>query len=367
MQKEPIIVSFEDKHIATYDAKQKKVISIRDGFQEYMGIELGMQPFDKVFKIFRNQEDVRGIADKLVNLPITDEHIDVNETVNRDFIKGFIDSSTPVEYRDEKTDTHVIVENGIKLSDNMVQLVDNGKRELSLGYQAKLIPHELYDFQQVEIVPHHLAIVDKGRCGEICQFKDGEIEMPKTLLEFLDANTEGVVSLEKVMELANQLPEVISKMDIKELSKLVPVLEKVMASAGMEALTPIEEPTTTAGEEMEDESMPLDEKEVSTKAVEEFKDSKCFLDAQMDYADNRMEIVEKAKPFLDDKYEFKGKGNITIMRDVLKAEKPSETFADSDITVAFKMLDKKEDVKDYKDFADSDKESKWTKAAKEQI
>lgn len=360
LEDQAIEICFEDNHIAHFDAKTNKLISIRDGFQEYMGIELGMQPFDKSFKIYRCQEDVRELADKLINLPITDNHIDINEVVNKEFIKGFINTSKAIEFRDVATDTHVIIENDVKLSDNMLQLVDNGKRELSLGYKGKLIPHDLYDFQQVEIVPHHLAIVEKGRCGDICQFKDGE----NMLKQFMDAD--GVVSLERVMELATQLPEVISKMDIKDLNKLVPMLEKVMESAGM-SKTEVKPAPTETPSGVEEEMQDMEKEVVEKEAVETFKDSQCFKDAQMNYADERMTTVEKAKNFLDTKYAFTGKSNLIIMKDALKAEKPKETFADSEIPVAFKMLAVKGSTKDYETFADSKKENKWTKAAKEKI
>jgi len=362
IKEEALIISFQDKHIITLDAQHKTVVSIRDGFQEYMGIELGLQPFDKTFKIYREQEDIRQLADKLVNLPITDEHIEPDGLVDKSMIRGFIDTSEAVEHRDVDTDTHVIVKNGIKLNDNMIQLVNNGKKELSLGYKAKLVPHDLYDFKQVEIVPHHLAIVQNGRCGDICKFTDGA-NMKDS---FLDAD--GTVSLERVMELATQLPEVISKMDIKALGKLVPILEKVMESAGMNAPEPIvEEEEVIVEPELTDMEMEAKEKEVATKAVEEFKDSTCFIDAQIKFADERVVCIEKAKSFLDDAYIFDRKTNAEIMGDSLKAEKPKETFVDSEVAVAFKMLDSKKTVDDYKDFGDKATESKWKQAESEEV
>jgi hypothetical protein len=87
----------------------------------------------------------------------------------------------------------------------------------------------------------------------------------------------------------------------------------------------------------------------------------------MKYADERIATIEKAKGFLDSKYEFTAKSNLIIMGDALKAEKPSESFADSEIPVAFKMLTKKEPVTTYEKFADSEKENKWAKAAKEEM
>jgi len=360
---EDIIVSFQDKSIVTLNAQHKTVVSIRDGFQEYMGIELGIQPFDKVFKIVRDQEDIRQLADKLVNLPVTDNHIEPEGTIDNSIIQGFIKTSDAVEHRDVDTDTHVIVKNTINLNDNMLQFVNNGKKELSLGYKAKLVPHDLYDFKQVEIVPHHLAIVQNGRCGDICKFTDGA-NMKEEKINFLDAD--GTVSLERVMELATQLPEVISKMDIKALGKLVPILEKVMESAGMNVPEPIvEDPEVIAEPEMTDMEMEAKEKEISEKAVNEFKDSTCFTDAQIQFADERVVCIEKAKSFLDDGYVFTKKSNVEIMGDALKAEKPTETFKDGEIAVAFKMLENKQPIEDYKEFGDKSAQDKWETAKSE--
>jgi hypothetical protein len=55
------------------------------------------------------------------------------------------------------------------------------------------------------------------------------------------------------------------------------------------------------------------------------------------------------------------------MGDSLKAEKPSETFKDSEISVAFKMLDSKAPIGGYKEFGDNAPESKWKKAETEEV
>ena len=47
----------------------------------------------------------------------------------------------------------------------MLDTLNAGKKELSLGYDARLIPSDKYDFEQRDIVPHHLAVVEAGRCG----------------------------------------------------------------------------------------------------------------------------------------------------------------------------------------------------------
>ena len=51
-------VSFID----SLNTEKRTVISIRDGVQEYLGLELGLEPFDKVFKIYRSPETIRRVS-----------------------------------------------------------------------------------------------------------------------------------------------------------------------------------------------------------------------------------------------------------------------------------------------------------------
>ena len=102
--------------------------------------------------------------------------------------------------------------------------------------------------------------------------------------------------------------------------------------------------------EAQDEEESMNEEEVKKEAVDEFKDSQCFKDAMQTYADERVVVIEKAKSFLDEGYDLKGKDNQTIMSDALKAEKLD--FKDEEVSVAFKML-KTVEVDDLQNFGDA--------------
>lgn len=361
-------IFFEDNKIVNYDYDNQELISIRDGYQEYLGIEIGEMPQDKVFKIYRDPNTIKNVAERLVGLPVTDEHIDTDIEVTPDLQKGTVVDSKVVELIDASHDATIGVHNEVRLKENMLQLVRDGKNELSLGYRAKLIPHSFYDFQQVEIEPHHLAIVHSGRCGEVCKFNDNN---GANMDVFLDEN--GTVSLEKVIGIANQLPEAISKMDLDTVKKLIPILQKALEAAGMNTeveaeaepeVEPMEDMETEPAMEDEEMGEEVDKDKIEKEAVEGFKDSAEFKDALHVYAEERVEVIEKAKPFLDAKYEFKGKNNLEIMADALKAE--GHEFKDEEIKVAFKML-KSEPVADYKEFGDEQKECHWSKISETEV
>ncbi|MFY4744069.1 hypothetical protein ACOTVX_11355, partial [Aliarcobacter butzleri] len=50
---------------------------------------------------------------------------------------------------------------------------------------AQMDPRAENDFEQLNIKPHHLGIVEVGRCGDVCEFKDGKGVKPMDLKELL--------------------------------------------------------------------------------------------------------------------------------------------------------------------------------------
>jgi hypothetical protein len=239
------------------------------------------------------------------------------------------------------------------------------------------VEHDLYDFEQVNIKPHHLAIVENGRCGNVCKFKDERKEMPDEIKkedpkqeempkkeasedkkpdeETKDAEPQ--VNLQKIAEVVKDLPEAIKLMNIEDITKLVPILEAAINSA--KSLTP-EAQEVEAQEETEMETQDEDIKEEEKKA--DFKDSTEFKDAVKMIADERVSVILKAKNFLDEGYDF-GKDTLSIMKDAL-ASQTKEDFKDEEVGVAFKMLKKMEN---YSKFADAKTECALEKLKNKEI
>jgi hypothetical protein len=367
---------FTDNVKITLDGS-KMAISVRDGVQEYAGIELGLEPYDKSFKVYRNPDTIRAIKDKLIGIPVTNGHVEL-EDIPPEKIIGFIDGSELVKYRNELLSSTIAIKNKVKLSDNMIQLL-NSKNQLSLGYFAETENHDSYDFEQVNIIPHHLAIVENGRCGTVCKFRDERKDMDPNELDNQEGTetTEEVVTteeevkdaempvnLQRIAEVVNDLPEAVKLMSLTELEKLVPALELAINTA--RAATPNGQ-TALEGTESEEGMEEInDEAETITKTDEpakaDFKDSKAFKDAVMVVADQRVDVILKAKKFLDEGYDFK-KDTLTMMRDVL-ATQTKEVFKDEEVGVAFKMLKK---FADYARFADSKGECEIDKLKEKEI
>ena len=70
------------------------------------------------------------------------------------------------------------------------------------------------------------------------------------------------------------------------------------------------------------------------KKLKEFVDSKVKVEIQ-----SHLQVVSKARTFLDEKYDFSGKTRQQIMRDAIKTQRP-EQFKDSELDIAFKLLQK---------------------------
>lgn len=327
-----------------WDSQQKTAVSVRDGVLEYLGAEIGEKPADKVFTVYRSPASIARAKDLMAGLPLTDDHVSLDDVV-RDPVGSVLDAEV-VDFIDQATNSFLAIQNRVDVTARVLPALESGKRELSLGYKARLVPHHQYDFEQKDIQPHHLAVVTAGRCGSACSFIDRkpteEPDMPDQLNKaFLDA--EGQPNLQQIVEIAQQLPEALKSVPMDKLQKIMPVLMEIVAMAGG-GNTPAEEPEPVQDEE---ESMQDEEKEEATVSV---TDSAEFKDALKTAVAQHTAVIEKARDFVDDAYQFTGKSAAQIMRDALATEHGSQEFADAELSVAFKLL--KKSTADLSNFGD---------------
>ena len=311
-------ISFTDN---SSNAEKRTVISIRDGVQEYLGAELGIEPFDKVFKIYRSPETIRELKDKLNGLPLIENHIEPEGEISEDLKRGKILDSQEVVNVDKDLDSTIAIKNEISLFKDKLEFE---YKQLSLGYKATTLPSAKYDFEQSNIIPHHLGIVEAGRCGDTCSFQDKK----------------GVKRM-NLEELMAKLKEFLDSSSDEDKANLVKALDEMFPK-----------------QETKDNEADLEKKfeDAKSDAIAKFMDSKVFKDAMLNYGNERASVIAKATNYLDSNYDFKSKSNEAIMSDVVKAEYPNETFKDAEIGVAFKMLKQKEAVShsviDFKDAKD---------------
>ena len=350
--------------IATYSDTERTAVSVRDGVLEYLGTELGLEPAGHVFTVYRSPATIANAAYAMAGIPLTGEHVSLDGPAPSD--GGRVESSTVIDQIDETTHSRLAVQNKLAVSDSL-QITLKDKRQLSLGYEADLVPHSRWDYEQVNIVPHHLAAVSDGRCGPLCSFLDRKPEktkieedenMPEKVKLFLDA--EGQVNLEQIVEIATALPEAIKKVPVDQLKKIMPSLQQIMTYATDQGA--VEE---APAEGVEDEEL-TDEEKTEKEAVateedkpkENFADSKAFKDAveaqSKKFADSEVkryaQVVTKARNFLDADYDFSDKTANQVMADALGTQN-TDKFEDSELPVAFKLLRKPNT--DYSQFGDT--------------
>lgn len=78
-------------------------------------------------------------------------------------------------------------------SEKLKEAIENGKKELSLGYfckfekQSGVYDGETYDYVQIDMVGNHIALVDAGRCGS-----DVKVFDHKCVMDSFDITPEGL-------------------------------------------------------------------------------------------------------------------------------------------------------------------------------
>jgi hypothetical protein len=331
-----------------YDAKTKKCISVRDGVQEYLGIELGLKPEHKTFTVYRSPKTIQDAASLMEGIPVTVGHVPLSEEPQSP--SGSIKSSSVVGFTDEATSTTLAIENNLALND---EAINKGHNEFSLGYFADIIPHDEFDFEQVDVVPHHLAIVERGRCGSACSFSDSQIQNKGNTMKKLFFDEDGQLNMQQIVEAVAALPEVIKSVPLDKLQEIMPAVNELVAAAnaaGVEVEMPEEEmpesEVTDMGEEEMKDQDPQEEKKPMEDSAE-FKDAlkKGIASAVTLHG----EVIEKAKLFVDEDYSFTGKKTCEIMRDALATQHGKQEFGDEELSIAFKMLKK---TADYSNFSD---------------
>lgn len=147
----------------------------RTGVQQYLGAELG-RPDLGVVNVYRDEAEVfaKRSLDTFSKLPITNDHpaVEVNASNWKDLAVGTTG--------DEVLRDGEYLKIGLKITDaGAVKAVNDGKRELSVGYAAEIVWQDgvtpdgtPYQAVQKNIVANHIAIVQRGRAGHQARIGD---------------------------------------------------------------------------------------------------------------------------------------------------------------------------------------------------
>jgi hypothetical protein len=330
----------------------------RTGIYQYLGREIDPEgkhfTADQVVNVYRPPEEVfdKASLGSFVGKPITDDHPSegVNASNWRDLARGTIMGAA----RDGE---HVGFDLAF-LDASLIGKIDDGKRELSNGYEANISIEDgtapdgtEYHAVQRQIRGNHVAVVDAGRAGESCRIGDAAActpipsdEVKKLLVDqrTYDANREsdktrhnddaptGVNQVPKLI-LVDGLQVDVSNPDIAE-ATITKLIADRNAANDAKAKAEGDIVTLTA----EKAKLTADSKELETKLADAKITPAMLRDEAKRYAD----VVGKAKALgvahADDA------DAPTIMRAVVDAKlgDAAKDYSDDHVGIAFAALTK---------------------------
>ena len=149
----------------------------RVGVQDYLGREIGQtERPDEIFKVYRPADEVFSPAAvaSFEGKPVTENHPDedvTSENYGR-YTRGVV--------RDVRKGTGkyegCLVADLVIHDGALVRAVQDGKREISCGYNCLWVPTGDHTLEQREIRGNHVAVVDKGRAGHGVAIHDHAME-----------------------------------------------------------------------------------------------------------------------------------------------------------------------------------------------
>ena len=129
---------------------------------------------DKIYQVYRPAEEIRKAADTFKLVPLVDNHT----MVGKDFTPAEEKGVHGVLGEEIKEKDGVLYADVKIFSESLKNLIQNGKKELSLGYfcEYDLTPGEYhgvhYDAVQRGLRGNHIALVDNGRMGHEVRVMD---------------------------------------------------------------------------------------------------------------------------------------------------------------------------------------------------
>lgn len=271
------------------------VRAARTGIQEYAGWEVGKPAMDRV-RVYRSEAEVfsKDAMASFTSLPITVEHPDSPITADnwRDHSVG--NTGEDIARDGEFIRVPIIVKDASAISE-----IENGRRELSMGYATDLAwtpgttPDGLtYDAIQTNLRGNHLAIVSAARGGP--ELKIGDTDM-----------TTRTITVDGI------------KLTLEDQSAAI--VEKTI-NAMSDAKSEAEKKAEDMEEEMKKSKKSADAKDAEIATLKsQLADAtdQTKLDAAIK---DRSDAIDKAKVLIGDKLVIDGKSTAEIRKQVVDAK-----------------------------------------------
>ncbi|MFB0841790.1 DUF2213 domain-containing protein [Paenibacillus oleatilyticus] len=157
----------------------------RTGWYEYLGEEIGAEP-GKIARVYRGPEEVFSPAAmaSFEGKVVTDEHPLVAVTPDNAtrYAKGVVQNVR----QGSGSDADLLMADLVVYDQMLIDEIQEGKREVSCGYDCLYEAMEDGMYRQKQICGNHVAVVKSGRAGDRVAIQDsktqkveGATEMPK--------------------------------------------------------------------------------------------------------------------------------------------------------------------------------------------
>ncbi|NFC29230.1 DUF2213 domain-containing protein [Clostridium botulinum] len=146
----------------------------RTGWYEYLPQELGIEGSqNELVKVYRDPEEVfsNSAIASFEGKPVTDEH--PPDLLTADNSKIFIKGTTQ-NVRQDKKENNLLIADLIIYDSTLINEIDQGKREVSCGYECDYKENEDGTYSQIQIRGNHVAVVEAGRAGHEVAIKDSK-------------------------------------------------------------------------------------------------------------------------------------------------------------------------------------------------
>lgn len=152
----------------------------RIGAMQYLGEEIGKQS-GKVYDVYVEESELFNDATmkSFEGVSVTVEHpteMEVNAHNWKELAVGHVSNV--------RRDGDFLIGDVVVNDSKAIKIVQDGKIEVSCGYDAELVEAD-GKIKKVDIIGNHLAVVDEGRCGEKCKLGDGKPSIMSTLIKKL--------------------------------------------------------------------------------------------------------------------------------------------------------------------------------------
>lgn len=145
----------------------------RTGWYEYLGDEIGADDKSgQIVKVFRSPDEVFSDAaiSSFNGKVVTDEH--PSELVTPENATRYAKGTVQNVRQGTGDDTDLLLADLVIYDQTLIQEIQDGKREVSCGYDVNYVDNGDGTYSQQQISGNHVAIVKSGRAGNRVAIKD---------------------------------------------------------------------------------------------------------------------------------------------------------------------------------------------------